>query len=119
MNDLILALLQIIALLETGNEPKQNGEAKGRYQLTPVYVKDVNRIAKTFYTHDDAWNDRAAQQMIYTYLAYYGKKMKERTGRNPTAYDLALIHRFGPFGYMRQDHDYGKRAQNLYDEIVK
>ena len=115
MSELILALLPIIALLETGSGVRDNGHAIGVYQITPIFVQDVNRIGKTSYNHEDARVERTAQQMIYTYLNYYGRKFAERHGRRPSAYDLAMIFRKGPFGYTKLEHNYGQRAVNLYE----
>ncbi len=117
MTDFFIQLLAVIALLETGNGVKDNGDAIGKYQITPIFVRDVNRIMKTFYIHDDARNDRIAQQMAYFYMVYYGKKMKQRTGRQPTVYDLAMIFRKGPYGYTEHNHDYGVRAVNLFNDM--
>ncbi len=113
---MILKLINILILLETGNGVKDNGDAIGPLQIRPAYVKDVNRIAKKFYNHEDARDLDNAINMAVIYLRYYGKKMYGRTGRKPTVYDLAMIHRLGPFGYMKKDHDYGLRACNLFNE---
>lgn len=114
MNEFYTTLLAVIALLETGNGVRDNNGAIGKYQIREIYVRDVNRIVKTTYRHEDARDDRNASRMVYFYLRYYGKKMYERTGRKPTVYDLAMIHRLGPFGYTHADHDYGIRAVNLF-----
>ena len=116
MTELIFNLLPILALLETGAFIKDNGDAIGVYQIRPIFVKDINRIAKTIYNHEDARDERVAKQMVYIYLKYYSKKMQERTGRVPSVYDLAMIFRKGPFGYAIQDHDYGIRAENIYED---
>lgn len=114
MTEFYTTLLAVIALLETGNGIRDNNGAIGKYQIRDIYVRDVNRIMKTNYTHEDARRERPACDMVYFYLKYYGKKMYERTGRKPTVYDLAMIHRLGPFGYTYADHDYGIRAVNLF-----
>ena len=114
MTEFYTTLLAVIALLETGNGIRDNNGAIGKYQIRDIYVRDVNRIMKTNYTHEDARKERSARDMVYFYLRYYGKKMYERTGRKPTVYDLAMIHRLGPYGYTHADHDYGIRAVNLF-----
>ena len=117
MTEFYVQLLAVIALLETGNGIKDNGDAIGKYQIRPIYVRDVNRFMQTIFEHEDARNDQAASFMVFYYLKYYGRKMYERTGRKPTVYDLAMIHRLGPFGYTHADHDYGIRAVNLFNEM--
>lgn len=117
MTEFYVNLLAVIALLETGNGIRDNGDAIGKYQIREIYVRDVNRIMKTRYIHEDARKDRPARDMVFFYLKYYGKKMYERTGRKPTVYDLAMIHHLGPYGYTEHEHDYGSRAVNLFNEM--
>ena len=118
MNEMITQLFTILALLETGSSAVHvNGDAVGKYQIRPIFVRDVNRIAHTLYNHEDAWEERKAQHMIFVYLIHYGGKMAQRTGRFPTVYDLAMMFHKGPFGYTERGCDYGIRAVNLYNEM--
>ena len=45
----------------------------GIAQITPILVKDVNRIQKKKYTHSDSLNDKLAKQMFIIYLTNYAR----------------------------------------------
>lgn len=48
----------------------------GLYQMTEVYVEDVNRIAgERLYTHDDAFDIRKAMEMFDIYQKHYNPDM--------------------------------------------
>lgn len=117
MHELIVAMFTILRLCENSTVDNLEEQAIGGYQIRPVFVKDVNRIAGTEFTHEDARNDRLAQQMIYIYLKHYGERYRLKTGKEPDARVLGMLHNGGPSGYLNKTKtalDYGERCSNLY-----
>lgn len=119
MNEIILALLTILPMVENSSTDNLKENAIGVYQIRPIFVRDVNRISGENFTHDDARNKRKAAQMTFLYLTYYGNKYKERHGKPLTARTLGMMVNGGPFGYLNKSAaamEYGQRCQNLYDQ---
>lgn len=122
MNELLLAMMSILVLVEDSSTDNVKEQAIGIYQIRPIFVEDVNRIIKLkggteSYEHEDARNARKAQQMIFVYLTYYGKQYKVATGNDPDAFILGRIFNGGPKGYQKDSTlDYGYRCENLYDQ---
>ena len=44
---------------------------RGILQITPILVKEVNRISGLAYTHDDAWNPEKSIEMFYIITRKY------------------------------------------------
>jgi len=105
MNKLIDALIRV----ETGGEKNpakaigDNGKAKGILQIWDVVVKDVNRIYKTTYVHDDAFDPAKSRDIAKKYLTFWGKRYTKNTGKVPTYEVLAKIWNGGPKGYNKTD----------------
>jgi len=121
MNELIVAMFTVLRLTEQSTVDNIPEKAIGGYQIRPIYVKDVNRIAGTKFTHEDARDDRKAQRMIAIYLRYYGDRYEELTGLKATAYVLGMIHNGGPNGYRnasKKARDYGRRAAKFYTQMI-
>lgn len=101
----ILTLLRAIAAVESGGNDHavgDDGRAVGRYQITPIYLADVNRIAGTDYTLSDRTDPVKSAEMVKIYLAHYGKRYRRITGRQITAEVLSRIHNGGPDGWRKQ-----------------
>lgn len=101
----ILTLLHTIAAVESGGNDfavGDGGMAVGRYQITPIYLADVNRIAGTCYTLADRTDPVKAAEMVRIYLAHYGRRYIRITGRPITAEVLSRIHNGGPDGWRKQ-----------------
>jgi hypothetical protein len=99
--------LWAIAKKETGNleESKRDsdrtgdgGLSWGRYQLKDIYVRDVNRIYKTNYTHDDALNKQKAEEMVVKYTTFYSQQYEKKVGRKITMRERIALHNGGPNG---------------------
>lgn len=69
--------------------------AVGRYQIRPIYIKDVNRIAGTSYTLDDRYNAQKAREIVQIYTKHYAEMYRIRTGRPVTDEVIARIHNGG------------------------
>lgn len=67
------ALTLAIALTESRFDPSAEGSAedRGLLQLRPIYVAEVNRIAGTDYTPEDAFDPAKAVAMYNTLQAHY------------------------------------------------
>ena len=112
INKLIKALIKV----ESDGDSDaigDNGKAKGILQIWPSYAKDVNRVYKTDYKHDDAFDPKKAIDMTKKYLSFYGNYYQKKTG-NPINYEvLAKIHNGGPFGYKN------KNTEEYWNKVKK
>lgn len=107
-------LLDAIRYVESKNYNKavgDNGKAFGSYQIHKAYIEDVNRIYKTNYKHEDAFNETLAREITKKYLMYYGRVYYNKTGRMPTDEIFARIHNGGPSGWKKGP---GWKAKNRY-----
>ena len=78
-----------------------NGNAKGILQIWNIVIQDINRIYKTNYVHDDAFDPVKARDICQKYLTHYGKVYTRKTGSPPTYKALARIWNGGPNGYTK------------------
>ena len=97
-----------------------NGKAKGILQIHAEVVADVNRIYKTSYVHDDAFNKAKAEQICRMYLRHYGMAYEKRTGKQINVEILARLWNGGPAGYRNRKTDgyWAKVRRNLGVEVV-
>ena len=118
MTILIRAMFLILKLVENSTIDNVSENAIGVYQIRPIFVEDVNRILGfESYTHEEARNERLAQQMIFVYLNHYGRMYTDLTGKQPDARVLARIFNGGPKGYLkRATINYGNRAMNIWED---
>ena len=67
--DFIPALVQV----ESRGNPNALGKNndRGILQITPILVKEVNRISGLTYTHDDAWDPEKSIEMFYIIARKY------------------------------------------------
>ena len=67
--DFIPALVQV----ESKSNPNAlgNNNDRGILQITPILVKEVNRISGLAYTHDDAWDPEKSIEMFYIIARKY------------------------------------------------
>ena len=73
MNEILMRIITALILVESGGDPiavGRDGEL-GCLQFTPIMVRDVNRIAGTTYTHEDALNVSHSVNMAEIVLAHY------------------------------------------------
>ena len=108
ISDRINALIPILITVESNGREKvvgDSGKAKGILQLHAVYVDDVNRIYKTSFKHDDAFDRNKAIIITRLYLTHYGKHYERKTGNIATFEVLSRIHNGGPTGYLKKSTD--------------
>jgi hypothetical protein len=68
--------LEALSWVESRHNDTLNGKTNdaGRYQITPIYVKEVNRILrKNVYTLDDRYDRRKSEEMIFIMNRRYNK----------------------------------------------
>lgn len=115
-------LLDEIEWVESRGDPNaagDGGEAIGAYQLTEIYVDDVNRILIGWkeqigqqikeaggkglggwfvpYTYKDRWNRNHSRDMARVYLTYYNPSDAENEFEA-----MARIHNGGPDGWKKE-----------------
>ena len=75
----------------------------GRYQIRPIYLKDVNRISGKHYTLNDRYNAQKALEIVQIYTNHYGKIYSKVTGKPITNEVIARIHNGGGYkGALKQ-----------------
>ena len=95
---LILALIQV----ESRGDAKaigDNGLAWGCLQQHEVFVRDVNRIYGTHFTHKDSLDPVKAVKMATLYLQHYGSE--SRLGHVASDEELARMFNGGPNGHKK------------------
>ena len=69
------------------------------YQLTNIFVDDVNRISKTeSFTYNDVFDREKSERMMEIYWGHYVKEYYNALKAPPTWEALARIHNGGPNG---------------------
>lgn len=115
----LAALVSLLILLESSgndNAVDRTGLCWGPLQVKEIYVRDVNRIAGTTFTHADAFDRPKAVRMFHIYVSHYATE--ERLGRPPTWQDLARIHARGPDGWRDpRAVPYWKRLKKLLEKL--
>ena len=97
----IMTLLIAIRVVESTDGLDVRAEGNN-YQLTPVCVRDVNRVYHTRYRYpDDVRDEEAAQNIAFLYLAYYADVYRREHGKLPSKDTLARIYNRGYRGAMR------------------
>ena len=97
-----ILLLVLIFIESSGNDKAVNGEAAGCLQITPILVKDVNRIAGTNFTLEDRFDRQKSIEMAQIYLTYYGKVYTKKTGKEPDDEVYARMWNGGPNGWKKE-----------------
>ncbi len=89
----LLALLVALRAVEStsGLDPRAGGND---LQITPVCVRDVNRVYGTRYTMADVGDRRRAEEIAVLYLSHWGPRCAP--GGVPTAEIYARIWHRGP-----------------------
>ncbi len=99
MNIALSIALYLIPLTEGWRgEDGDNGRSWGPYQISQLYLDDVNKFSGCNYTKADCYDPILARRIVIIYLEHYGKKI----GRDPTVEDYCRIHNAGPDGWMEE-----------------
>lgn len=100
-----LCYIEALSFVESRNNDSIIGKSNdvGRYQITPIYVKEVNRILKNdVYTLDDRYNMYKCVNMIYIMNKKY----------NPTLDVEKAIHLHNPHAPKSYKQKILKRIKN-------
>lgn len=85
---------------------------RGPLQITPIVVRDVNRIYDTSFTVDHCWDYDTSVEIAKLYLEHYAK--------NATVVEAARIWNGGPRGHRKGATVlYGQRFLRVFNEVVK
>lgn len=96
-------LLDAIEQVESGGDANAVGDCQevGPYQLTKIYVDDVNEIlGKNEYTYDDRWDRDKSREMVTIYLHWY-HEIGGYISENKRFEAMSRIHNGGPDGYKK------------------
>ena len=91
------SIFEAIAQVESNNDDSKLGKAGevGRYQLTKIYVDDINRIVGyNKYTYEDRLNPAKCRAMMRIFWAHYKCKTNE---------EMARKHNGGPSGMYKPE----------------
>lgn len=93
-------------------------EAYGRYQIRPIYIKDVNRITGRNYSMEDALDAQKALEIVQIYTKYYASIYSEKTGLPVTDEVIARIHNGGGYkGALKEcTKKYWKKVKEALDK---
>jgi hypothetical protein len=114
-----ITLLAIIAIMESRGDPNvPNGKADdvGIYQITPICVKDCQRLfPEKKYTKADRKNPKRAAEMCLDYTGHYYKRYAATTTRREIYIRLAIWNG-GPQGpKIKNAQKYAERGLEFYD----
>ena len=113
-----ILLLALIMVESHGNDNAVNSHAAGCLQITPILVKDVNRIAGTNFTLEDRFDRQKSIEMAQIYLTYYGKIYTKKTGKEPDNEIYARIWNGGPNGWQKSStEDYWLKVKKEIEKL--
>lgn len=106
-------ILQSIAQVESGCNDKAHNvkeDAAGRYQIRPIYLRDVNRIlGHNHYKPDDRYNAIKSTEIVLIYWQHYAKLY--------TLDELAALHNGGYPVKMDCTKKYRDRVRAIYKSL--
>ena len=87
-------------------------KAWGPFQIHKVVVDDINRVYKTNYSHEDAFDRKKAAEMFKLYSAIYAKP-------GDTPEDIARRWNGGPRGNVRNaTTSYWNKVQQIFNTLT-
>lgn len=105
MDQLILALLPLLAQVESNNDPAaigDNGKAIGIYQIWEPYWQDGCEELDVEWPYEWAYKPDKARFIVFAYLYRYGRAYERETKKPVTLEVLARIHNGGPDGWKKE-----------------
>ena len=105
MNALLIILLPALIAIESNGKNDaigDNGKAVGCLQIHMIYLRDVNRIAKTKYKDADRLDRKKSLEMATIYLTHYAKRYSRITGKIPTLEVISRMHNGGLNGWKKE-----------------
>lgn len=115
-----LLFIAVLIQVESGGDKHavgDHGKALGVLQIHATVVQDVNRLCHTNYSHKDMLEPKKAKDCAQKYLSYWGKRYRQKTGKEPTAETYARCWNGGPLGYKKSSTDaYWKKVSGLLNQ---
>jgi len=90
----ILTLILALRAVESSNGLTSQNEL----QITPICIRDVNRLYNTHYSMKDVYDKRRSEEIAVLYLEYWG----HQASPNPTMQQYARIWNGGPNGWKKR-----------------
>lgn len=126
--DSLTAFFLALAIVESNcndNAIGKHGEV-GRYQISQIYLDDVNRIRGEYDYYSDnllmeqMTNEHLAELAVLTYINYYCEKCRKKTGKPITFEMMARIHNGGPYGYKKDcTIDYWQKVKKAMENVME
>lgn len=99
-------IYNVLKHVETNNRGLvigDNGKAFGVVQIHKICVDDINRLYKTSYTHQDAFDETCSREMFMLYISHGIKLFKEIRCRSPTEGEIVRMWNGGIYkGYLKK-----------------
>ena len=109
-------LLMAVSTVESGNNDRaynSTEHAAGRYQIRPIYLKDVNRICRLrglpCFSAEDRYNPAMSRQIVLIYWRHYAKTW--------TIDELCTLHNAGPTANMDCTRKYRHKVKIVYKSL--
>ena len=91
--------------------------SKNIYQISDIYIDDLNRIYTCHYPKLIKFDKVASEYAMYDYWRFYAYQYARKTGKPITYLTLAALHHEGPSGcYKIKDMIYYKK---IFKELQK
>ena len=91
--------------------------SKNIYQISDIYIDDLNRIYTCHYPKLIKFDKVASEYAMYDYWRFYAYQYARKTGKPITYLTLAALHHEGPSGcYKIKDAIYYKK---IFKELQK
>jgi N12 class adenine-specific DNA methylase/predicted RNA methylase len=87
----------------SGNRNAYNplSKATGPVQITPIFLKEGNRLLGTNYSLQEMTDPKKSEQIANAVHGLWIRQFQRRNGRLPDAAEMAMMHHGGPEGYLR------------------
>lgn len=95
------------------------GKAVGILQMWPVMVEEFNQFSGKSYTHEDAKDPIKAIEMAKVIFDNYRKLIKNKTGKDATAEQLARMWNGGRNAWKPQDGQKEENLKNYWTRVLK
>lgn len=95
------------------------GKAVGILQMWPVMVEEFNQFSGKSYTHEDAKDPIKAIEMAKVIFDNYRELIKNKTGKDATAEQLARMWNGGRNAWKPQNSEKEKNLKNYWQRVLK
>lgn len=118
----LVQIYDIIKHVETNNRVAvvgDGGKAYGIVQIHKICVMDINRIYKTQYTHEQAFDETCSREMFMLYIQAGIERFKSKYCRSPTESQIVRMWNGGIYsGYKKQSTIKYLNRYNFYKRTL-